>query len=218
MITFLHIPKTGCTSIKYAMNGGSNEQLGVFPYLGHDTHLSKLPYNVAFVLRDPWQRFCSGFWERKTTFHRKEISKTRNDLSFGYAQYSKAEKHILDQMPTPEHFFLWAMANADGYTSVKILHEITDSISRWLGNINRFKQLESKITLCFDISNLTKVITDKFGLSMPEDPFLKRSRELFNFEQSYQISDQNLQLFTQWRQADYQLLEYIRQQPYYIKY
>ena len=216
MITFLHIPKTGCTSIKYALNEQPNESIEVYPRRGHNTHINKLHKNLALIIRDPWQRFCSGFWERKTTPQRKQISETQDVEKFGYPDYRPYEKTIIDQMSTPEEFFIWAQQDREAYRRTEILFEITQSMCHWVGTPAVFVQHEHKIKLAFDISDLTGVMRHRFGIEMPEDPFRKRSRALFDINQSYDISVENLAKFKQWRAHDYELIEYIKQQSYYL--
>lgn len=218
MITFLHIPKTGCTSIKYALADQRRTDICVKPHKGHQTHLSKINKPVGIIVRDPWQRFCSGFWERKTMEQRRRISKSVDAETFGYAEYNNTEKNILASYTTPEKFFLWAHDNQKDYRDLGILHELTDSVTRWLGSIEQFYKHEHKIVICFEIGHLTPIMNKQFDLVMPKDAFRKRSRNLFDFDQTYQISERSLNLFKQWRQADYQLLDYIKKQPYYINY
>lgn len=216
MIKVLHIPKTGCTGIKHALNECNNQQLTVHPRRGHNTHIRDLNGEIAIIIRDPWQRFCSGFWERKTMPQREQISKSHDAEKFGYAPYKNNEKHILEQMHTPEEFFVWAQQNQSAYEATGILFEITDSICRWLGQPDVFYNHEHKISLAFDIAHLTSVMKQRFDVNMPTDPFRKRSRALFDIKQSYHISAENLELFKQWRSTDYEIIEHIISKEYFV--
>ena len=56
------------------------------------------------------------------------------------------------------------------------------------------------------------------GINLPEDPFLKRSRKQFpEINQTYSISKENKEWFVEdLRSEDYKILNYIRNQSYYI--
>jgi len=147
---------------------------------------------------------------------RREISKTMDVKSYGYMEWRPNEQQIFQQCKTPEEFFVWAHRNDKLYNQADILSEITGSITKWLGSADTFHANEHKLSIAFDIKNLTPIMKTQFGIDLPEDPFLKRSRELFNIEQSYDISPKNLELFQEWRSEDYKILEHIRKQHYYI--
>jgi len=56
-----------------------------------------------------------------------------------------------------------------------------------------------------------------FNVDMPDDPFLMRSRSQFDIEQSYNFSTDNINWFVNsFRKKDYELIDYIKQQPYYF--
>ena len=78
--------------------------------------------------------------------------------------------------------------------------------------------MHNKIKLVFALKDLNKAMNFFFKLELPQDPFRKRSRALFNMQQSYDISPENKQWFeNEYRKDDYKLIEYIKKQKYYYE-
>ena len=66
-----------------------------------------------------------------------------------------------------------------------------------------------------------KKFSRKLGESLwgqEKDPFLKRSRDQFpTLDQSYEVSEENTKWFmSHFRKTDYEVVDYIKQQSYYI--
>lgn len=213
--TWIHIPKTAGTALK---NAEKSQQKKLNISLNHQNTLFNT-YDCIFAIRDPWERFCSGYWECKTNEQRAQLAQTvyANMPHYGYGEFTQEDKNILANTNTPEEYFVWLLANPTYKVEAPQpgLHNMTCSLDRWLGDLTKFKKYESRVNFCFDVKDLTYIMKHQFNIDMPTDPFLKRSRELFDTEQSYNISPENLELFKTYRQSDYELLEYIRKQPYY---
>ena len=212
----LHIPKTGGTAIKYAIEGMPDAPVSIID-AGHNFHLNHLSGPCMIILRDPLERFCSAFWERKTMLLRKAEADRNSYRSFGYALYSPGEKRVLDVCNEPNDFVRYLRTgNSLGHHD--ILAELTASITRWIGNMENYLVNEGKIAVACDIENLTAVMQKRFGITLPTDPFRKRSRQLFDIEQSYELDADNLKWFkTVYRKLDYDINAYIRSRHYYVK-
>ena len=211
---FIHIPKTGGTAIKYAIADSGNNQIN-FPSRGHNLTLHSVSENACFIIREPWHRFCSGYWERATMQLRREESSKNDYANFGYADLNPQEQEIINQYKTPNELLSYIRK---GNTPPSILGELTASITKWTGNENDLVNMHNKIKLVFALKDLNKAMNFFFKLELPQDPFRKRSRALFNMQQSYDISPENKQWFeNEYRKDDYKLIEYIKKQKYYYE-
>lgn len=208
---FIHIPKTGGTAIKYALETTPNSKIN-FPERGHSLKLNSVKNNACFIIREPWLRFCSAYWERATMEERREISKTKNVKSFGYASLSSDEKRMLSLYKTPDELVTYMR---EGGRLTGILAELTAPHTLWLGNVEQYQRNEEKVVMACALKNIDAVMKEKFGLLLPKDPFMKRSRAVFKQRQSYDISYTNKVWFEEQRKEEYELLEYIRGGTYF---
>ncbi len=103
VVHFLHIGKTGGTAIKHALQ--PHTRSGPFRIVLHDhkTTLSDIPRGekVFFCVRDPIDRFVSGFYSRQ-----------RKGRPTYYARWRKAEKIAFGKFNTPNELGL-ALSSPD---------------------------------------------------------------------------------------------------------
>ena len=217
---YLHIPKTGGTAIKYAIDDNPNHSPKVvIPSHGHSQHLRTMNKNTVFMIRHPLERFCSGFWERKTVDIRKKKSETEfKDLkNFGYKPLGSLEKTILEQCATPDQFLDYLREGGKTEGTSTALFELTAPFTNWTGKMEEFQKHEDKITMVFHINNLTHVMKSVYNLDMPKDPFRQRSRKLFDIDQPYNVTGKNRLWFeNEYRKEEYELIAYIKTRPYYL--
>ena len=218
---YLHIPKTGGTVMKYAQqehNSSTKPQPKfILPAAGHSQKLHNMS-NACFIIRHPWQRFCSGFWERSTMDERRELSKTvyKDIPGFGYRDYSPLEKSIFQQCKTPDEYLTYIRNGGKTNGHEPGLFELTGSLAHWLGTLSQFKKNEHRVTMAYHINNLDKVMRDIYDVELPQDPFRKRSRDLFKRPQTYAITPANRVWFEQeFRKDDYELIAYIKTRDFY---
>ena len=233
--TYLHIPKTGGTAL-LNLDASGFKIFNVIP--SHRVTLFTSKTNVIFCVRDPWERFCSGFWEIKTLDlrHKLFIEKypdLQEQSNKEYTRFQKSQplwcKDLLAKCDTPND--LCSLLKADSSIGTKLysfnssssfknhvpLGLVTQSISWWLGDLEDYKKLETKVTAAVDIKSLNYFMRSLFDVDMTNDPFLMRSRSQFDFEQSYNFSTDNINWFVNsFRKNDYELINYIKQQPYYF--
>jgi hypothetical protein len=225
---YLHIPKTAGTALKVLAKEGKR------PFKTAHSHDIRIQDRdrVIFGVRNPWERFCSGFWEAKTLPLRYELSQKKEHTKYRMGSYDK-----LTQLPewyektvecaTPDEFCSLLKTNADlviqlydftksSYKSHTTLGIATQSLTWWLGNLSEYKTNENKVAYAIDVKSIGKFISNYYGFQMPKDPFQSRSRAQFEIEQSYKCSNENLDWFSNhFRKEDYELIEYIKTQPYY---
>lgn len=220
---YLHIPKTGGTALKYVIdehNTADKPQPRIhLPSAGHNQKLDRMN-NACFIIRHPWERFCSGFWERVTMPQRQELSKTKykDEKGFGYKAYDSLEEDILAECSTPDEFLTYIRLGGKTRENTPGLFELTDSMTFWLGNLKKFQENEHRVKSAFHINNMDRAMKKIYDIQMPTDPFKKRSRELFNMKQSYNISGANRIWFErEYRREDYELIAYIKTRPFFLK-
>ena len=139
--------------------------------------------------------------------------------SFGYSELRHEESELLKRFPTPDSLIThWRTNNVTwGKRDLRVpIWEMLCSITRWTGEPQSFRCNENRVRMVYEVSDMTEVFRNVYGVEMPQDPFRKRSRELFDLSQSYETSDENLAWFREvFRPEDYELVDYIRSRPYY---
>ncbi len=216
---YLHIPKTAGTAIKNLKI--DYPKLPLHPARGHSYNINNFP-KVAFGVRDPWERFCSGYWERVTQPERKLLN-SKAPVEYrrsGYRDLASWEISLFDSCPTPNDLITVFKKYDTLYENIILskspLTDLMKPYTFWIGDLEYYKTVEHKVVYAFNVSNLTNIFETLFNVALPKDPFLKRSRDQFDIEQSYFISDENLEWFKEkFRKDDYVLLDYIKTRPYY---
>jgi hypothetical protein len=228
---YLHIPKTAGTALKVLAK--NNEHIFKIANSHRPTIFDETC--VSFGIRDPWERFCSGFWEAKTLPLRHKLTTQNEDyledetISFDklIRSYPVWYTQILKECNDPNDFCSLLKSKPSLitklYSFTKLLYNThtplgitTQSLMWWLGNVEEYKQFEKNVVHAIDTRSLRSFMRTHYTVEMPNDPVQSRSRAQFDIEQSYQYSVENLDWFSNYfRKEDYDLITYIKQQPYY---
>jgi hypothetical protein len=224
MSTFLHIPKTGGTALRNALLTNNVAARPFTVALTHGSNIVNTQMQIYFGLRDPLERFCSGFWERYTNPMRKELNKSAPNMfrGSGYRDFNDIEKYVFNMYPTPNAMLTSLRKKTYPQQRYNIkdtdLNILLAPLTAWIGDVNTLRKHENRVGAVFDVSNLTQIMKTMYGIDMPSDPFLKRSRDQFpELEQSYDVSEENAVWFKEhFRKADYDVVDYIKKQSYYI--
>lgn len=229
---YLHIPKTAGTALKSLNRDGYN----FFDVCSSHQDILTTKHNVIFGVRDPIERFCSGFWEAKTLHIRKQLSEKNENSPYRIGSYK-----LLNNMPQwyvdvqnncndPNEYILHLRNNSitrnklfefnttSTYNTHTPLGIVGQSLVWWLGELENYKKNEHRVNRAVNTKSLSKYMKDKYNIDMPTEPFKARSRKQFDIPQSYNISADNKKWFTEeFRAKDYELIDYIKNQKYYYE-
>lgn len=217
---YLHIPKTAGTAIKNFVV--DNPGFPLQPAHSHDVTLFNTQQATAFSIRDPLEKFCSGYWERFTNPYRRKLNDIANPKyrRSGYQDLSEWEQLFFNTYKTP-NAVITALRTEDIWEQIQqhggAITELFGSYTRWLGDLETYKQHEHKVCIVYNLKKLDDIFLRLYGVELPKQPFLRRSRQQFQIPQSYDVDETNTEWFkSQFRKADYELLDHIKQQEYYI--
>jgi len=110
----------------------------------HEASTIEKNHNVCFVLRDPWTRFASGYWERVTNKQREHLNNDPANKKFkrsGYINLSDFEKETFAFYPTPNDLItglktddtLWPQLQEQRDCNI-----LFRSITFWLGEFQQY--------------------------------------------------------------------------------
>lgn len=131
---FLHIGKTGGTAVKFALGNASDGAYEIVLH-GHGTTLEQVPPGdrFFFVLRDPVERFVSGFYSRQ-----------RQGRPRYRSPWSPAEERAFQHFDTPEALAI-ALSSSDGdardhaLAAMRSIEHVRDAYSVWFKNDRYFE-------------------------------------------------------------------------------
>lgn len=222
-IKILHIPKTGGTAIKNYIKDNPDCMLHI-----HESHaitLAQSGPSSMFIIRDPVERFCSGFWGRKNYEFRKELGQLDENKSYyiGGISHTDFEREVFEKASTPND--LINLLRTDDEFRKKFddsycpLNLVTKSLTFWLNGPAKYKVLETNVVLVVELKDLTAALKKYFNVDIEnQSAFKSRSKRQFEFDQSYEITFANREWFREYyKPADYELIDYIKSRKYFAR-
>jgi hypothetical protein len=169
---FLHIGKTGGSALRGALREVAREATYPAVYHGHHVALWDVSdgERVFFVIRDPVERFVSGFWSR----YRK--GRPHTDV-----EWSDDEAIAFERFPTPQALAEALLRDGDdldfaaAVEAMQSIQHVRNHLSAWLGSPGYLRRRESDIvwigtqqTLSADLPSLARAIGAS-AITMPSD-------------------------------------------------
>jgi hypothetical protein len=219
IVHFLHIGKTGGTAIKSAMLENNGVVLKkyliknkcLFALHKHNFHLDSVKDGeyAFFVIRDPIERFVSGFYSRM-----------RKGLPHKYNRWRPEEEQAFNFFSTPNQL-AEALSNSDpkireeAISAMKNILHVRNSVWEWflneeffLKNKHKFVFILKQKTLNHDFKAFQDSLRVDLG-ELPTDP-IKAHQMPTNLDKK--LSDLAIQNLKDWYKRDYEFLDMLKQQ------
>ena len=212
-VHFLHIGKTGGNSISYALSPYlhcAGRQIVLHP---HETKLRDVPLGdrVIFCLRDPVERFVSGFNSRR------RMGRPKNNFP-----WNEAEAEAFSAFGTPNELAV-ALSSSDdqrrnqAIKSMNGIGHVKSHYHDWLGSRTYLDSRKNDILWIGWTDRLTadfEGLKQKLGLPrecrLPTDGVQAHKRLETDPTALDPVGEQNIR---RWYQADFELLDYLLGQP-----
>lgn len=215
----MHIPKTAGTALKNAFIANRKQPFQILST--HDENILNSDKWIL-IIRDPWKRFASAYWERRTNPQRKKIN-AKAPVEYqrgGYMDLTEQETNLFKKYQTPDELCTAIRGDFEWWLDFCRQHynmwQLFRPLAWYLGDIPTYTSEEHRIHMAIDQNSLDTVMKNHFDIDMPTDPFLARNRAQFDIEQSYECSEQNQDWFVnQLHAVDYDLIAHIKQQSYW---
>jgi hypothetical protein len=207
---FLHISKTGGTAIRAALSGKLHLQSFDVQFGDHSLTLADVPLasKAIFFLRDPADRFVSGFYSRQ-----------RKGQPRYHHEWTAGEAAAFARFSTPDALAS-ALSSSDtterdaALRAMRAIQHIKHDYSTWLMSLDYLRQREQSIfyigfqeTLSNDFDTIKSLIGAPAGLLLPSDPIEAHRRPM---EQNLTLSDRSRCNIKQYFAKDYEIFLYCK--------
>ena len=207
-VHFLHIRKTGGTAIKSALEHAQSTPNAVIYTHPHRVCLADIPrrHKVMFALRDPVDRYVSGFMSR---YHQGAPAHS--------VPWSQEEAKVFARFHTPESL-AFALDSAhpaydEAIHAMKVVSHLNCLQWNWLGDERLFEERSTDFlwvgqlrTLQADFEELREFLQLPAGITLPhEERAANRSSNISHTERV--MSSQAEKNVQDWYAEDYRLIE-----------
>jgi hypothetical protein len=209
-VHFLHIGKTGGTSIGYALKPFYRLPKYIVVLHSHSVKLDDIPLHdkVFFMLREPISRFVSAFFSRK-----------RKGYPRYYQDWSAIEQEVFTQFDTPNQLAEALLSTSQDIRNLaqkgmKNIFHVRNSYLDWFKSIEYFESRKTDIfyigfqeTLQQDFENLKRKLSLPKTLELPTDPVKAHiSPEGYNKK----LSESAISVLTDWYAKDIEFYQYCK--------
>jgi hypothetical protein len=206
-IHFLHIGKTGGNAVKYALRCCPQAALEIVLH-PHQTTLAHIPEGerVLFMLRDPVDRFVSGFNSRR-----------RRGRPLNNVEWDAQEAPAFDAFATPD-MLASSLSSADeaerarAVAAMKGIRHVKSYYADWLGDLDYVCARQKDIVwvgltsrLSTDFERLRRRLNLPEACQLPADPVAAHRRLSSDPTELSLVAVNNIRV---WYAADYPFLDH----------
>lgn len=206
-VHFLHIRKTGGTSIKSVLENQSITPGYVVHLHPHRIHLRHIPrgHKIMFAVRDPVKRFTSGFTSRYKQGAPAHTVPWSESEAVAFSRFEDAESLALALDPGhPRH--------AEAKEAMKAISHLNSYQWDWFGDEALFNEREADFlwvarqeTLSDDFKALRRELGLRSGIELPRDD-RGMNRSTGEAKTTTPLSDTGVRRVREWYARDYDLL------------
>ncbi len=211
VIHFLHIGKTGGTAIKYALKSFPTSSDNVIYIHSHKFSLLSVPKGEKcfFFLRDPIQRYISGFYSR-----------LRQGKPRYFYPWSEAERVAFEEFKTPDQLAIALSSKDDeeqqrARNAMNSIKHVNHHYSKWLISMDYFDERLPDIFFVGFQETLGNDFEDlKIKLGLPSEAVLPTDevnshKTPENLDKSISTDAENN--LREWYKEDYLFLDHCKQ-------
>jgi hypothetical protein len=206
-VHFLHIGKTGGTAITYALSPYPETDRYVIFRHDHDAKLRDIPKGegVFFFLRDPIDRFVSGFYSRQRQGQPRIFSPWSDDEKIAFEKFSTPNELAASLSSVDEE------KRASAQKAMRSIGHVRNSFWQWFESDEYFRSRVSDIFFIGFQESLTndfEILKSKLGLpdsvKLPDDD-IKAHRNPVDLDKS--LEDKAVENLRHWYRDDFKLFD-----------
>jgi hypothetical protein len=209
-IHFIHIGKTGGSSVRYALSNPSCEQRYKFFFHNHDVRLEDIPreQKVFFFLRDPCTRFVSGFYSRQRMGKPKYYQPWTSGEALAFSKFDTPNA-LAESLSSEDN----ALRQAAFEAMSNIMH-VKDSYLYWFKSQEYFlSRLSDILFVGFQESLETDFLKFKEKLGLTSEVFLPSNKNVAHKTPSSldkNLSSEAKKNLMEWYAQDYIFLKLVK--------